>query len=119
MSAPPPNADLNTTIPTMITYLKNDDFVDLLPFFMTPDEVKQALDDGKAVSTEDLAKQVRVKVLSHVGDTSMLIQALSKIQDEAPTLDAAGNKASYDVDPSVPGSDQIIFLKKSGLWYLY
>jgi len=118
--ASPPNADLKTAIPSLAHYIEIDDFVHVIPFVMTPAEVQQALASGKAASLADIGNLVRVKFNNNLGgNIGGLVQMLKTIQGQTPTMDENNTKAVYKLDPSSPVLEEVTFLQKDGLWYLY
>jgi len=116
LSALPENADLMTAIPALIHYLETDDFVRILPFLLTPEEIQQMLQSGKAASVQDLAEKFRAELKNH-GGANFLAQALNLIKDQPASIDVTGNKAIYEIDPPIAGHKEITFIKKDGLWY--
>ncbi len=114
LSSSPPNADLKTAIPAMIHYLETDDFVNMVPFAMTPAEVQQALDSG--YSMQDLAYQIQTNI-KNFGGKDFGVQALTEIQGLPASIDVTGTKATYELDDPVLGHKIFVFIKKEGLWY--
>jgi len=118
--ASPPNADLKTAIPSLAHYIEIDDFVHVIPFVMTPAEVQQALASRQATSLAEVGDLVRAKFKANLGgNIGALVQILKAIQGQTPTMDENNTKAVYQPDPSSPVGDEVIFLQKDGLWYLY
>jgi RNA polymerase sigma factor (sigma-70 family) len=109
-----PNADLKTAIPALIHYLETDDYIDMVPFEMTPNEIQQALQSGQ--SMQDLAYKVQMEV-KNFGSADFGVQALSEIQGQPASIDVTGTKATYELDDPVLGHKIFIFIKKEGLWY--
>jgi RNA polymerase sigma factor (sigma-70 family) len=112
--AAPPNADLKTAIPALISYLEANDYVDIIPFLMTPEEVQQGLQSGH--SMEEIADKFRTE-LNNRGGADFLVQALNGIRDQPANLDPTGTQAVYEWNDPVAGPRNIRFINKDGLWY--
>jgi len=50
-------------------------------------------------------------------EMGQMLQALKAIKDQAPTLDATGNKATFTLNPPIGEHKDLTFVKEAGMWY--
>ncbi|HTB63681.1 MAG TPA: sigma-70 family RNA polymerase sigma factor [Opitutales bacterium] len=113
-----PQAELSTALPDLITLIQNGDLFTAYMRYMPPSYFASMPQNVK----DQLAQQ-EANLLADPNTAprrQQLVQALQAMQTLVPTMNAAGDTATYDLPfpAGNPDVQKISFIKVDGKWYL-
>ncbi len=130
---PPPNvnpqADVQTLLPALIKVLQAGDYVGLVNYIVSPDELKQMIASGQIASKEELAQQLH-DAADQSGGAAFAVQGLQVVMASLAnpsipvpgatpyTVNATEDRIAYSFQTQL-GPRDIVFSKKNGLWYAF
>ncbi len=114
-------AELNSTITEMVSTLQTGDFMAFMDRFMPPDQASQIPPEMRAQMAQQLAQNPQMQQ-----QMQMMSEALQSLQGQTPTINDAGDHATYQMTPpagmappgaNIPATIPVTFVKIDGKWY--
>jgi hypothetical protein len=117
-SSADPQVELNSAIDDIVSLLQAGDLYTAMMRYLPPDQLAQIPDAEKANMQDQIQNQMSQPGAQQ--GIQMFIQVFQSMKSSAPTMNAAGDKATYQVsDPTGQSPDTVpmSFEKIDGKWY--
>jgi hypothetical protein len=114
-----PQAELNTALSDIISLIQSGDLVTAFERYAPPDELAKMSPDQKAQMEQEMSTQMSQPQAQQA--MQMMVTVLQSMQTQTPTLNAAGDRATYQLSDPTGQSPEIVpfsFQKIDGKWYV-